>query len=153
MLCSFLDCAKSPTSASSTLRVRPRRKLPVRTNEVTRVTVRIVFQVVLMFGLSLPERTGWGNFRHHLARPNSRGINVGNGIDRNPLLLVAGIVNGRTIAGSAVVTLAIHCGGIMNLEEELQKGAVADLLRIEHNFDCFRVSSVIAVGGVGHVAA
>ena len=41
----------------------------------------------------------------------------------------------------------------MDLEEELQKIAVADLRRVEDDLDPFGMSAVVAIGSVGDVPA
>ena len=61
--------AQRPSIRSA--RLCPARKLPVRPNEMTGVAVGIVFQVILMLRLGLPEGTGAGYFGHHLARPKA----------------------------------------------------------------------------------
>ena len=47
---------------------------------MTGVAVRIALQVILMLGLRLPERTNGLHFRHHLAGPDARSIDIGNRI-------------------------------------------------------------------------
>ena len=46
-------------------------KAPVGPDVVTGVAVWISFQIVLMFGLSLPKGTGRFYRRHHFSRPDS----------------------------------------------------------------------------------
>ena len=41
----------------------------------------------------------------------------------------------------------------MDLEEELQDVAVADLVRIEQDLDRFRVGAMVAIGRIRNVAA
>ena len=101
------------------------------------VTVRIVLQIVLMFRLGLPKSTRGRQFSDHFARPNPRRVGIGNGVTCNSFLFVACVEDGGTIACSPVVTLAIQCGRIVNLKEELQQRPVTELLRIEDDFDCF----------------
>src|SRR4030095_4829220 len=52
-----------------------------------------------------------------------------------------------------VVPLTIARGRIVNLEEELEYLSIADPGRIENDLDCFRMSAVIAIGGIGCTAA
>src|SRR5258705_1829535 len=75
--------------------LRPVRQRPVRPNEVTGVTVRISLQIILMLGLGLPERSGGCHLGDKLARPKAGSIDIGNSVFRDPLLLVAGIEDGR----------------------------------------------------------
>src|SRR5690606_35072765 len=49
--------------------------------------------------------------------------------------------------------LAVLRRRVVDLEEELQDAPVTDLLRIEDDLDALGVGAVVAVGGVGHVAA
>ena len=47
-----------------------------------------------MLGLGLPERTGGRYFGDDLARPKTGSIDIGDGVFRDPLLLVVGIEDG-----------------------------------------------------------
>src|SRR5260370_1440186 len=60
-----LYASRSPRSA----RFRSARQLPVRPDKVTRVAVRIAFQIILVLRLGLPKGASRGHFGHHLARP------------------------------------------------------------------------------------
>src|SRR6202048_1482897 len=123
----------------------PVRQLPVRPDEVTRVSVRIFLQIILMFGLGLPERSGRRHFSDHLARPKAGSIDIGDGVFRDPLLLVIGVEDGRPVARSPVVTLTVQRARIVDLEKEFQQLSLADGLRIKGNFNGFRMSAVIAI--------
>jgi len=95
-----------------------------------------------------PARSPCGrHFCDDLARPQLRGIDIGNRVFRNPLLLVARVKDCRTIASAYVVALAVARRRVVDLEEELEQGPVADLLRIKGDLDGFCVRAVIAVGG------
>src|SRR5712671_718661 len=98
--------------------IRPLRQRPVRPDEVAGVAVGVFLQIILMLGLGLPERSGGSHLGDHLARPKPGGIDVGDGVLRDPLLLVAGIEDRRAVAGAAVVALAVARRGIMDLEKE-----------------------------------
>ena len=52
-----------------------------------------------------------------------------------------------------IVALAVERGRIVDLEEEFQQLAIADLGGIEDDLDRLGVGAVIAIGGVRHVAA
>jgi hypothetical protein len=106
-----------------------------------------------MLGLGLPERSGGRHLGDNLARPKAGSIDVGNGVFRDPLLLVAGMEDGRPVAGSPVVALAVQRRGVMNLEKELQQLSIADGLRLKGNLNGFRVVAVVAVRCVWHLAA
>src|ERR1700722_11654588 len=84
------------------------RQLPVRPDEVTGVAVRIALQVILMLGLGFPERSGRGHLGDNLARPQAGRIDIGNGVFRDPFLLVIGIENRRAVAGSPVIALTVQ---------------------------------------------
>src|SRR4051812_45307672 len=53
------------------------RQLPPRPREMAVVAVRDALQVVLVLGLGLPERDGLAELGHDLARPQARGVDVG----------------------------------------------------------------------------
>ena len=89
------------------------RQRPFRPNEVTGVSIRIFLQIILMLGLGLPERSGRGHLGDDLARPKAGSIDIGDGVFRDPLLLVAGIEDGRPVARPAVVALAIASGRVV----------------------------------------
>ena len=78
--------------------LRPVRQRPVRPDEVAGVTVRIFLQIILMLGLRLPERPDGRHLGDDLARPQAGSIDVGDGVFRDPLLLVIGVEDGRPIA-------------------------------------------------------
>src|SRR5690606_19030876 len=44
------------------------------------------------------------------------------------------------------------CRGVMNLKKELQEMPIARLCRIENNFDSFRMTAMVTIGRVRHVA-
>ena len=110
---------------------------------MTGVTVRILLQIILMLRFGLPEWPGWDNLGDNLARPKPGGVDIGNGVFRDPLLLVAGVEDGRPVARSPVVALAVQCRGIMDLEKELQQLSIADGLRIEDDLNTFRVIAMV----------
>src|SRR4029077_4028622 len=71
----------------------------------------------------------------------------------DPLLFVTRVEDRRSIARSRVITLTITCGRVVNLEEKLEKPAVADLGGFKDDLDCFGVGSMIAVGRIRNVTA
>src|SRR5271156_322992 len=131
----------------------PVRKSPIRADVMASVAIWIFFQIILMFGLSFPKRTSRLYLRHGFSRPNARGIDVSDCVFCDTFLLVGGIEDRRAIAGSAVVSLPIECGWIVNLKEELQQLAVAQLLRVKDDLDRLGMASMIAIGGVGNITA
>src|SRR5215471_2827524 len=128
------------------------RKPPVRSNEMAGVTVRMSLQIVLMFRLGFPKSTGRREFSHHFTGPNPRRVDISDGVTCNSFLFVACVEDGGTIAGSPVVALAIQCGRVMNLEEELKQRPVTELVRNEDDFNCLGMSAVMTVGRIGYVA-
>src|SRR4029078_4212314 len=64
------------------------------------------------------------------------------------LLLVVGVEDGRPVAASAVVALAILGGRIVDLGEDLQQVAEVGLRWVVDDLDRLRVPGVVAVGGV-----
>ena len=145
--------AKAVGRGLTGLRLGPTRQFPVWPDEVASVAVRETLQIILMLGLSLPEGTGGGYFRHHLARPQARSVDVGDGVFCDALLFVVHVEDGRPITGAYVVALPVARGGIMDLEEEFDQRAIARDRRVESELDRLRVGPVIVVGGVRNVAA
>ena len=131
----------------------PVRQSPVRPNEVTGVAVRKLLQIILMLRLGLPERSGGRHLGDNLAWPEAGSIDIRDGVFRDPLLLVAGIENGRAVARAPVVALAVQRRGIVDLEKEFQQLAIADGLRIESDLNGLGVIAVVAIGRVWHLAA
>ena len=117
------------------------------------ITVGKSFQVILVFRLRFPERPGRGDFGHHLAGPKAGSFDVGDGVFGNPFLLLAEVEQRRSVAGADIVALAILSRWVMNLEKELENLPIADLLRIEHDLDRFRVIAVVAISRIRHIAA
>ncbi|VXB37234.1 hypothetical protein CURTO8I2_180079 [Curtobacterium sp. 8I-2] len=129
------------------------RELPARTNEVAGVAVRVLLEVVLVLVLGLPERAGRGDLGDDLAGPDARRIDVGDGVERDLLLLVGRVEDGRTVAATDVVALAVLRRRVVDLEEELQQVPVRDPGRVEDDLDRLGVVAVVAVRRVRHVAA
>src|SRR6476660_2443251 len=132
--------------------VLPVRRSPVRPDVMAGVAVGIAFQVVLVFRFRFPEWSSCGDLRDHLARPQAGGVDISDGLLGDPLLVVAGVEDGRPIACSKVIALAVLRRRIVNLEEELEQIPVRDLLGIEDDLDRLGVRSVVAIGCVRHVA-
>jgi hypothetical protein len=82
-----------------------------------------------------------------------RGIDVGDRVLGDPLLLVGGVENRRAVAGADVVALAVLRRRVVHLEEELEQRAEVGLLRVVDDLDGLRVGAVVAIGGVRDVAA
>src|SRR6185437_9890086 len=131
----------------------PHRQLPVRANEVAGVTVGDALQVVLVLRFGFPEIARGCDFSDGLAGPQARGIHIGDRVFGDAFLLVVGVEDRRAVAGADVVALAIHRGRVVDLEKEFQQRAVADARRIEGDLDRFGVGAVVAVRGIGNVAA
>ena len=73
-------------------------KLPVGSDEVASITVRIALQIVLVFGLGFPEVPGGPHFCDNLSRPEARRVHVSNSLFRNELLVLARVKDGGTVA-------------------------------------------------------
>ncbi|MNG04175.1 hypothetical protein D3C84_872880 [compost metagenome] len=106
-----------------------------------------------MLRFRFPKRAGRGDFGDHLAGPKAGSFDVGHGVFGNLSLLIAEVEQRRSVARADIVALAILGGGVMNLEKELENLAIADLLRIEHDLDGFRVIAVVAISRVRHIAS
>jgi hypothetical protein len=112
-----------------------------------------VLQVVLVLGLSLPERDGVADLGHDPAGPQPGGLDVGDRVLRDPALLVARGEDLGPVAGADVVALAILGRRIVDLEEELEDVPVGDALGVEDDLDRLGVARVVAVGRVVVLAA
>jgi hypothetical protein len=75
----------------------PLEKDPVGTGEVTRVTPRSFLKIILMLRLCFPEVPDRLDLCYNLALPKTGGIHVGYGFLGDALLLVADIVDRRTV--------------------------------------------------------
>ena len=73
-----------------------------------------------MLRLGLPEIARGSHFRDDLARPQARGVDIGDGVQRDALLLVVDIEDRRPVTGTDVVALPVLGRRIVDLEEELQ---------------------------------
>src|SRR5438876_12415002 len=74
------------------------RQHPARTCEVTRVSVRVTLEIVLMLGLGLPERPRRRHLGDHLAGPETRGLDIRDRVPGDATLLVVEIEDRRAIA-------------------------------------------------------
>jgi hypothetical protein len=126
---------------------------PSRAREVAGVAVRVPLQVVLVLGLGLPEGADRLHLGDDLARPQSGGVHVRDGVLGDPLLLVVHVVDRRAVAEADVVALAVPGARVVDLEEELQQRAEIGLRRVEEDLDALRVRAVVAVRRVRHVPA
>ena len=129
------------------------RQFPVWPNEMAGVTVGIVFEVVLMFRFCFPERACGHDFSDDLVGPQTRCISVGNRILGHLLLFIVEIEECRAVAHAHIVALTILRRRVVDLEEKLEDLAIADLVRIEHDLDRFRVRAMVAVSRIGYIAA
>jgi hypothetical protein len=106
-----------------------------------------------VLGLGFPEIADRRHFGHDFARPEARGVHVGYGVFCDTLLLIICVENRRAIARADIVALAVARRRIMYLEEEFQQIAIADGVWIKHDLDRLGVAAMIAISGVGHLAA
>src|ERR1700691_1650448 len=148
---SLIDACSRSTGACRTRRAY--RKLPIRPDKMTGVAVRIALQVVLVLRLGLPELPGGGDLRDDLTRPQTGGLDVGDGLLGDPALLVGRIEDGRAVTQPPIIALTVQCRRIVNLEKEFEDLPVADRLGVKDDFDRFGVRSVIAISCVRHIAA
>jgi hypothetical protein len=73
-------------------------QLPVGSDEVARITVRIALQIVLVLGLGFPEVPDGPHFCDNLSRPEARRVHISNSFFRDVLLLLARVKDGGTVA-------------------------------------------------------
>ena len=88
-----------------------------------------------------------------LAGPETGCVHVGDRVFGDGLLLIARVEDRGAVAGADVVALPVLRRRIVDLEEEFEDFAEADLLRVEDDLDRLGVRAVIAIGGVRDVAA
>src|SRR3954454_4919113 len=93
---------------------------PTGPHEVAGVAVGDLLQVVLVLLLGLPEVARGLDLGDDLAGPQTRGVDVGDSVLGDALLLVAGVEDRRAVAATHVVALPIAGRRVMDLEEELQ---------------------------------
>src|SRR3546814_17746376 len=65
-------------------------------DEVAGVAAGVMLQVILVLGFGLPEIAGGGEFGHHLARPQTAGFDIGDGVLGDLPLHLAGVENCRS---------------------------------------------------------
>jgi hypothetical protein len=110
---------------------------------VAGVAVRVALEVVLVFGLGLPERDGLADLGHHLAGPQARGVDVGDRVLGDLALLVAGKEDFGAVAGADVVALAALGRRVVDLKRELKDVPVGDALGIKDDLDRLRVARMV----------
>jgi hypothetical protein len=110
--------------------------------------VRNPHEVVLVLGLGLPERPGGLDRGHGLLGPQSRGVDVGDRVAGDLLLLGREREDRRAVARSDVVALTVHRRRVVDLEEEREDVAVRGLRRVEDDLDSLGVTRVLTIGRV-----
>ena len=79
-------------------RFRPVRKLPAGPHEMAGVAIGVALQIILMLRFGLPEGTGRRQLGHHLAGPEAGGLDIGDGVFADALLLLARVENRGAVA-------------------------------------------------------
>ena len=115
--------------------------------------MRVALEIVLVLGLSRPEFAGGRDLRHNAAWPQAGGVDIVDCLQRLVTLRLGNVEDLRAIRSSGIVALTIQRGGIVNLEEELQKVAIADKCRGELDLDGLGVRSMVTIGCVRYIAA
>src|SRR3954453_15651340 len=129
------------------------REHPVGPHVVAGVAEGDLLQVVLVLLLGLPERAGRRHLGDDLARPQARGVDVGDRVERDEPLLLARVEDRRAVAPAHVVALTVPRRRVVDLEEELQQLPERNHFGIEDDLYRLGVLTVISVRGVGSVAA
>jgi hypothetical protein len=106
-------------------------QLPARPREVAGVAVRVALEVVLIFGLGLPEAAGLADLGHDLARPEARGIDVGDRVLGALPLLVARIEDLGADVGAGLLALTVLRRRVVDLKEELEDVPIGGALGVE----------------------
>ena len=73
------------------------------------------FQIILVLGLSVPERSSRRNLSHDFAGPQPRSLYVGDCSFGNALLFVARVEDRRAIAEPQIIPLTIFRGRVVDL--------------------------------------
>src|SRR6478672_7871528 len=140
MMSTSSSTSASVTCASVMLRAWSRadrvgavRELPVRPDEVARVAVGVLLEVVLVLGFGFPEGPRRGDLGDDLAGPDAGGVDVLDRVFGDRALLVVRVEDRRPVAGADVVALAVHRRGIVDLEEELEQVAVGDPVGVDRD--------------------
>src|SRR4051794_39338489 len=129
------------------------REHPVGPHVVAGVSEGGLLQVVLVLLLGLPERASRRHLGDDLARPQARGVDVGDRVERDEPLLLARVEDRRAVAPAHVVALTVPRRRVVDLEEELQQLPERNHFGIEDDLYRLGVLTVISVRGVGSVAA
>jgi hypothetical protein len=115
--------------------------------------MRDALQVILMLGLRLPEGADGFHLRHDLARPKARCLHIRDRVERALPLRLVHIIDGGAVGHATIIALTVGRGRIVDLEEEFEDLAVADHRRIKDDLDPLGMGAVIAIGGIGDIAA
>ena len=78
-------------------------QVPFRAHVVAGVAAGVALQVILMFWFGFPEVTGRCHFGDHRGGPPPRCVDIGDGVQRDALLIVIEIEDRRAVAGADVV--------------------------------------------------
>ena len=106
-----------------------------------------------MFGFSLPEFSGRCHLGDDFAGPQSGGVDVGDGAQRDALLVVIEVEDSRSVAGTAVVALPILGARVVDLKEELQQRPVIGCAWVVNDLERLSMAWMVAVGGSCVLAA
>src|ERR1700733_5722987 len=120
---------------------------------MTGIALGIFLEVVLMIVFGDPERTRRRYLCDNRRAVDLRSIELRDQLLRDLFLIVIEIENGRTIGGADIVALAVSRGGIVDLEKELQQLAIRKFLRIKDDLDALGMRPMVAIGGIGDIAA
>src|SRR5262249_42555616 len=109
-----------PPRAVAALLLIAARQLPARTREMAGVGVCVAPEVVLVFGLGLPERAGLADLGDDRAGPQAGGVDVGDRGPGNLALLFVRAEDLGPVLRAGALALAAPGRRVMDLEEELQ---------------------------------
>ena len=90
---------------------------PIGADEMARVAMRDTFQIILMLWLGFPEIAYGFQLGLHLARPQTRSLDIQDRILCQPFLVVRRVVDARAIGGATVVALPVQRGRVVDLEK------------------------------------
>src|SRR6185312_1675337 len=110
-------------------------------------------EVILVIFLGDPEWPSGRDFGDDGAAIDMRRVQIGDEVLGNLFLLLVEVENGRPIRRPKIVALAVAGSGVVDLEKEFKQFTVGQLFGVEDDLDAFGMCAVIAICGIGHVAA
>src|SRR5262252_10037169 len=123
-------------------------QLPAGADEVARLAIGMLLQVILVVLLRLPELPCRCYLRHDFSGPEAGCIDVGDGVDSDESLPFIGVEDGRTDVAPYLIALPVYRRRIVDPEEELQQTPVRNGVGVIDDLHRLGVIAAVVVGGV-----